>query len=448
MFLTRLSLYARNLSRSNSSLRWRLISGVLWVLVAAVASQASGFLRAILPARILGIDAYGQFVVIQSTLMMLASFAGLGLGTTATRYVSQLRQTDPVRAGRILGFCNLLTLVTAGLFSAILLSFAEVLSSGLFGSNQLAPELRIGSLFVFFFTLNGYQVGALAGFEAFSALAWATVLQSALSIAIMWAFTWLWKLSGAILALGIIALVAWIIQGITLRQQCRIQGVRISYSNVFQERQIFREFALPAALSGILGGTVTAGGNALLVRQPNGLAQAAIFGAATTIRTIALFAPGVMTRVTLPVLSNLQGGQLQRSYRKTFWAGLLLSSGFALVAAVILYWVTPLLLHLFGKGFVWGNTVVAIALASAVLEVIAVNLFQVLYSHGRVWTHLAISAVWAAIVLGVTMQLAPQYGATALAFSYLLAWASSVLLYGFVVKGVLPRSSDDGGPSK
>ena len=281
MSLKRLSVQARDLAGSSSSLRWRLISGVFWVLVAAVASQASGFLRAIMPARMLGIDAYGQFVVIQSTLLMLAGFAGLGLGATATRYVSQLRQTAPARVGRILGFCNILTLATAGLFSVVLLILAEAFSRALFGNDQLAPELRIGSLFVFFFTVNGYQVGALAGFEAFSALAWATILQSALSIAIMFAFTWLWKLPGAILALGMTALVAWIIQGVALRSQCRSQGVRISYSNVFQERRIFREFALPAALSGVLGGTVTAGGNALLVRQPNGLAQAAIFGAAT-----------------------------------------------------------------------------------------------------------------------------------------------------------------------
>ncbi len=214
-----------NLTRNSASLRWRLASGFFWVLVAAVVSQVSGFLRAILPARMLGIDAYGQFVVIQSTLMMLASFAGLGLGATATRYVSQLRQAAPARVGRVLGFCNVLTLATAGLFSAALLLFAEAFSRVLFGNDQLALELRIGSLFVFFFTVNGYQVGALAGFEAFSTLAWATVLQSALSIAIVFAFTWLWKLPGAILALGMAALAAWVIQGVALHHQCRSQGV-------------------------------------------------------------------------------------------------------------------------------------------------------------------------------------------------------------------------------
>lgn len=428
--------------RDRSGLRWRIASGVFWAFVATVVSQASGLLRAILPARILGVDPYGQFVTLQSTLGLFASLAGLGLGTTATKYVSQLRHTDPERVGRILGLCSILTSATSGLLSVALLLFAGKFSELVFGNGALAPELRIGALYVFFFTINGYQVGALAGFEAFSALAWATILQSALSIVIMFGLTWLWKLPGAMLALGMTALMAWIIQGIALRCQSRRQGIRISYFRISREWCVFREFALPAALSGVLGGVVTAGGIALLVRQPNGLVQAAIFGAATTIRSIALFAPGVLTRVTLPVLSNLQGNQSHRPFRRTFWSSLSLAGGFTLGAGILLFAGAPWLLRLFGEQYVVGRAVVGLALASAVLEMVAVNFFQVLYSHGRIWTHLAITGVWTTVILGVTMVLAPQYGATGLAFAYLVAWACSSVSYGFVVWRLLPGSDE------
>ena len=34
----------------------------------------------------------------------------------------------------------------------------------------LTGILRFGAIYTFFFTLNGYQIGAIAGFEAFSRL--------------------------------------------------------------------------------------------------------------------------------------------------------------------------------------------------------------------------------------------------------------------------------------
>lgn len=426
----------------DSSLRWRLASGVFWVLAAAIVSQASGLLRAILPARILGVSSYGQFVTIQSTLGLVASFAGLGIGTTATRYIAQLRQTDPKRVGRILGFCNILTVVTAGLFSIILLLFARIFSGQVFGSDALASELRIGVLYVFFFTINGYQMGALTGFEAFSSIAWATVLQSLLSVAVTLVLTWLAQLPGAVLALGVSALIAWGIQGVVLRNRCASYGIQITYSNALSERRIFNEFALPAAISGVLGGLVVAGGNAILVRQPDGLAQAAIFSAATTIRTIVLFAPGLLTRVTLPMLSSLQHNQTQSSFRKTFFAGFVLSTGFSLLTALVLVAGAPFLLHLFGDEYAGGRIVVVLALASAVVEIVGVNLFQVLYSCGKIWTHLAIVSSWTVIILGGVYFWAPEYGAAALAFSYLIAWLSSAVLYSFVARAILKDSAD------
>ena len=46
-------------------------------------------------ARILGKGAFGQFALILSTAIAITSVAGLGLGVTATKYVSEYRTADP-----------------------------------------------------------------------------------------------------------------------------------------------------------------------------------------------------------------------------------------------------------------------------------------------------------------------------------------------------------------
>jgi O-antigen/teichoic acid export membrane protein len=426
-----------NVVKAQPSLRRRLTSGFFWVLVAALATQAGGFLEAIIPARLLGIENYGKLAAIQSTLTMLASFAGLGIGTTAARYVAQLRQTDPTRAGRVIGLCILIVLGTAGIFTTGLILFAPFFSQLVLGSSELANELRLGAIFLFFFTLTTCQIGILSGFEAFSRLAWAACLQTIGTVAMVLVFTLMWGLPGTILALGGGALLTWLLQEKALRREYRRWMIRVRFAEAGKEKHIFAGFALPAALSGILGGVVTAGGNAILVRQVNGLTDVAIFYAANTIRTIALFAPSLLTRVTMPILSNLYGLKRQASFRKTFALTLLVSTGFAIFSALGIFILSPILLNLFGKSFLSGDSVLALSLTSAIFEVVAVNLFQVLYSHGRIWTHLFIVSIWSALILSITWKLAPEWGADGLALSYCVGWLVSCVFYGIVVQRLL-----------
>ena len=88
-----------------------LLRGVPWVLIGSVVSQGSTLLCGVIGARILGKNAFGQFGIVQSTALTVASVAGAGLGVTATRYVAELKHTDPNRAGRLVG---LVSMVAAG----------------------------------------------------------------------------------------------------------------------------------------------------------------------------------------------------------------------------------------------------------------------------------------------------------------------------------------------
>src|SRR5271168_1526513 len=95
-----------------SPLSVRLAHGVFWSLVGAVLVRGLGLLSSIIVARMLGITAFGEFMMIQNTIGLFGIFAGLGLGITATKYVAEMRETDPARCGRIIGL--ILIVATAG----------------------------------------------------------------------------------------------------------------------------------------------------------------------------------------------------------------------------------------------------------------------------------------------------------------------------------------------
>src|SRR5579872_1595503 len=69
----------------------RLLHGISWTLLGGVVAQGTVLLNSVILARVLGRQLYGQFAMIQSTTVALTCLAGMGLGITATKYVSGYR---------------------------------------------------------------------------------------------------------------------------------------------------------------------------------------------------------------------------------------------------------------------------------------------------------------------------------------------------------------------
>ena len=70
-----------------SSLRARLTRGLTWNIAGALFAQGSLFLCNIVLANILGRTGYGEFGMIQNTILTLAGVAQLATGFTATKHV-------------------------------------------------------------------------------------------------------------------------------------------------------------------------------------------------------------------------------------------------------------------------------------------------------------------------------------------------------------------------
>src|SRR5688500_10249953 len=91
--------------------RRRLAVNASWTLLGTVSTYATTALGGILAARILGPAGFGELGVIRSTVVTVGVLAGIGFGLSATKYVAELRQLDPRRAGRILGLLMSVALV-------------------------------------------------------------------------------------------------------------------------------------------------------------------------------------------------------------------------------------------------------------------------------------------------------------------------------------------------
>jgi O-antigen/teichoic acid export membrane protein len=321
-----------------------------------------------------------------------------------------------------------------------LVALAPWIATVFLKSPELVNEIRLCSIAVLFMTMNGYQAGALQGMETFSALARIAVIMGPITIALTLALSWSFHLPGGAMATGIVAMLSWGLHQIMLRRETRRRNIRIRYDHLRRELPLLRGFALPAAISAIVGGIAITGASAAVARQPGGFAELAVFSAANTLRTIALFMPSLVSRVSMPVLCNLQATRDAR-YQRTLWTCLVFNAGLTAVSAVVLYSLAPLALWMFGRGFVASRTMPALLLASAVAETIAVGWYQVICSHGKMWTQLAICCLWSCVLLGGTMWSVETGGAAALAGAYLAAWTLAAALYAAASRRLLQNGS-------
>jgi O-antigen/teichoic acid export membrane protein len=147
-----------------------------------------------------------------------------------------------------------------------------------------------------------------------------------------------------------------------------------------------------------------------------------------------LFLPVLIMRVTAPVINNLLAGGDAAACRNTFRRTIVLNTSVALVLAAFLSLAGKSLMRLFGKDFSAGTPLIILLLGSVVFEVIANNLFQVLFVSGQLWRNLAIVGVWTAVLIASTLVSVPRMGASGLAMSYLLAWGCSASLYALATR--------------
>jgi len=380
----------------------------------------------------LGKTGFGELGMIQSTVGMFGAFAGFGLGLTATKHVAEFRQKDPAKAGRILALSNIVALVSGVTMSAVLFILAPWLAEKTLAAPQLAPLLRIGAGLLLFGALNGAQTGALAGFEAFRAIAKINLVSGLLAFPLMVGGAYLAGLQGAVWGLVGSMAFNWLFNRLVILRVARKAGVPLSMAGCRKEWSVLWSFSIPAAISSAIWGPVTWATATILVNQPGGYGEMGIFNAANQWKGAILFLPGIMSNLMLPVLSNLEGLNDRVKYRSVLKLTLLLNCGVAALASIPIILLAKIIMSSYGAGFESGSRVLIILVASAGIAVATSVGQQALTSLGRMWTSLLFLITWSVVMLMASVVLTKANGATGLAFASLIAYTlQAICIYAY-----------------
>jgi O-antigen/teichoic acid export membrane protein len=407
----------------------RLARGAFWSLVGTVLARALGLLSTIIVARVIGKQGYGQLGIIQSTVEMFGIVAGFSMGITATKHVAELRRSDPERAGRIIGFCSLVSWITGGLMAIALVTFAPRLAINSLHTPEMAPLLRIGSLFLLFGAINGAQAGVLAGFEAFRVRAQITLIGGLVNFPLMVAGVYFGGIMGAMWALVAGAASNCLLNFVALRREARGHGISLKYRGAFRESSLLWKFSVPSVLAGVIYSPIAWTANVLLVNH-SGFGEMGVYNAAGQWQNLLLLLPNIFASVALPIFSSsMNSGKATDDYHKTFRISQSVALLVAFPSCAALMFSSEWLLKLYGKGFAEGVPVVIGILLSALIQCIGATCGPAIQAKGKMWIGLYYNLVWGILFLAGSTLFVARFGAAALSFSaafaYLItaAWA-------------------------
>jgi O-antigen/teichoic acid export membrane protein len=407
----------------------------------SVVTQGGLFVTNLGLARILGRSPFGEWATLQSTVYAAAGIAQLSMALTATKYVAQYRATRPERAGSVLGLCALVTLATGALASLAIVAGAGILAGTVLQAPHLAPAIRLSAVGVFFLTVGGYQIGALAGLERFRASAILTVANGALSLTLVLSGAWRFGLLGAIGGFALAQLASWASHRYVLNLSLREVGIFVDWRKARNEVAEVAFFTVPATLAGVAGMLGMWGSSVALVRGSGGYSEMALFAAASTFRGLVLFPPTVIQRVSSAVLTAMSGRGEHAMYRRALSHNVLTAFASAGAVAVPVALLGPWLLLIFGSAFRGGGLVVALLALAGLLEATTNAFSQEYVTSGRMWANLRVVVVRSTLLVVVTAALSQQFGALGGAWAAVAAHSAAAVLSALTAR---PRLAEAG----
>ncbi|HLH56778.1 MAG TPA: oligosaccharide flippase family protein [Verrucomicrobiae bacterium] len=426
-----------------TSLSARLAEGAFWTVTGTAFARLLGLLSSIVCARFLSKEGFGQFAVLQSTVAMMGTFAGLGLAVTATKHLAEWRDIDRTRCSRVVSL-TLGVAVAGGILGTLLCAGAAPwLAVHTLAAPELTSALRLSSPLVLLVTVQNVYTGALAGLEGFKAVAVINFIPAVLGAPLVALGAWEFGISGAIAGLVIQNLAACVLGHYVLVHQGRRHGIRFrclpeGSSGVWlAETQILWRFSLPAFLSSTLVGPVNWFCNMLLVNQKGGYGQAALLSAANQWKNVVGFLPLMLGSVLVPMLANLhaagRGADFIRLLKRQLW----LSAGICMAMALPLIVLSSRLMKIYGGDYGDGAPVLVLTLCTTSLTAINNLLSKSMQSAGRAWLDLGFSGIWAAVLICASLIFIPRQGAMGVAIAQAFAAASLGLWQWRVLRRVI-----------
>jgi O-antigen/teichoic acid export membrane protein len=409
--------------------------GAGWLFTSSLVERVAALAQTVLIARTLGIENYGRYALLFSTISLLTPIVSLQLPYAVIYFVSRFQERDPARAGAIVLLGRRLTLVTTVSALALSILLAGPLSHWLFNTDGFVWSVMLGGVVLLAGVQSGLSDTLLQASERFRTLAVARLSSAILSVVVLVPVLHFWPT-----LTGVLAVVAG---GATYRLLAvalparKISARLVAHTDFRQAlgsaRAIF-DFSLPSGLLSVVTGVSVWIGNYYLSRQPVGLKDLAIINTGLQWRSPILVVMASLASAILPMLGRYLGEDNHDQTSRLQRYHILINVGAALAFSIAAILCSSLILALYGPAFHGQNFLFALFLIALVPTAYVTARQQELVATGRMWMQLVLFAPFALIAIGGTLWYADRLTGATLGYIQLAAWVITAVLVALLVK--------------
>jgi O-antigen/teichoic acid export membrane protein len=358
-----------------------------WSLIGSVLGHGLSLMAGIAVARFLGKDIYGEYGMIKSTLLNIAIFSTFGLGYTATKFIAESKNNNKQNIRAITFGSTNITLVTSILFALLLFLFSKQTAVYL-NAEHLSLSLRIFAVNIVFNALSTVQIGILAGFNEFKAIAKNKIIVGIITFILSVVFTYFWNIEGALSALLIATIANCILNNLAVRRQLvAFQQNEIKFLPIIKR---LLSFSLPITLQeGVY--SITSWLSIILLVKLSNYGEVGLYSVAMQWSGIILFIPGVLRNVTLSHLAKTNDDISQHS--KIFKRMVFVNLVSTLAPCLIVFMLSDFVVSFYGESFNSLPLILNISVFTAIFNSVISVYSNEYLSKNMNWTMLGITIV-------------------------------------------------------
>ena len=377
---------ALHLSKNKAYVRLkssRLFKDSFWAICGNVINKGAALAAAVIIARWLGKDMYGEYGVIRNALLYIAVFSTFGLGFSATRYISKYYNNGSLTL-QVINAGYIISLSFSGIMAIALTIFAPQLCTYL----EIPEEvkiMRLTAITIVFNALCTFQIGVIAGFKQFRELAKINGVVGILTLLFTLFLTYYYGLQGAIFSLLITNVLNSLLNWRLIRRQTQNYEPIEHWFDLTVAKSLAK-FSFPIALQESLY-TVSYWAGMLILIKMSDYGEVGLNSAATQWAAAILFIPSVLQNVMLSDLSVTEQMSEHSSKLKRMLLINFICTTLPFIAILI---ATPLILSFYGENFKGLGLVLNVAIAATVIRCLIQVFVQEYIATGRTWQLFAI----------------------------------------------------------
>lgn len=399
-----------------------LMKNVAWTTGALAFERGLSLIQALYVARLLGVELFGKYGLLFSTVGIISGLAGLQLGLTASVHISRYRGADQEKAAAVMRLCEAVSFGLALLATLLLAAQPALVASLLFNSSQDADVMAAGAAIALLSVLGGVQEGILQGFEEFRKLTIVRVTVAVSNLLLLLLIARPHDLFSVVVATiggaGLRVTMLFLFKEQTLRRH----RLRTNMAAMWRVRHVIMNFSVPSLLTSLTG-LSSWYGMLILGKSAEGFKMLGYVTAGTQWRGTVLFVTSVLATVAIPMMSRMLGQGDTAGVNRLHNINLRLNLFTGLVIVALTSLLSPLILQAYGSGFSEGRLPFILIVASTAPAAYANVFLQYLVSSGRMWETLAWQAGQNALLLVLLVIVVPTFGVVGFSLATLLVAA-------------------------